>query len=52
MLQIISQGLGLRLMLWIFKKWKWEGDIDWIDLAQNTNRWLALVYAIISLWVP
>jgi hypothetical protein len=27
----------------IFKKW--DGDLDWIDLAQDRDRWRALVYA-------
>jgi hypothetical protein len=29
----------------------WEG-IDWIDLAQDRDRWLALVYTVMNLWVP
>jgi hypothetical protein len=27
----------------IFKKW--DGDLDWIDLAQDRDRWRALVNA-------
>jgi len=30
----------------------WEVGMDWIDLAQDRDRWLALVNAIISLQVP
>jgi hypothetical protein len=26
--------------------------IDWIDLAQNRNRWQALVQAVMNLQVP
>jgi len=26
--------------------------MDWIDLAQDTNRWWALVNAAMNLWVP
>jgi len=25
------------------------GDIDWIDVAQDTDRWWALVYAVMNL---
>jgi hypothetical protein len=31
---------------------KWNRGIDWIDLAQNTDRWRALVNAVINLQVP
>jgi hypothetical protein len=27
-------------------------DMDWIDLAQDRDKWSALLYAIINLWVP
>jgi len=27
------------------------GDIDWIDLAQDTDRWQAIVNAVMKLWV-
>jgi hypothetical protein len=29
-----------------------EGDIDWIDLAQERDRWRALVNAVMNLRVP
>jgi len=28
------------------------GDMDWINLAQNRDRWRALVNAVMNLWVP
>ena len=28
------------------------GDMDWIDLAQDWDRWRTLVNAIMNLWVP
>jgi hypothetical protein len=28
------------------------GDVDWIGLAQDWNRWRALVNSILNLWVP
>jgi hypothetical protein len=28
------------------------GDVDWIGLAQDKNRWRALVNSVLKLWVP
>ena len=33
------------------KEMRWE-SVDWIDLAQDTDRWRALVNAVMKLWVP
>jgi hypothetical protein len=30
----------------------WGGGIDWIDLAQDRDRWRALVYTVMNLRVP
>ena len=38
-----------RLRRWIFRKW--VGGMDWIDLAQDLNRWLILVNAVMNLRV-
>jgi hypothetical protein len=31
---------------------KWDGDIDWIDLAEVRDKWRALVSVVINLWLP
>jgi hypothetical protein len=28
------------------------GDVDWIGLARDRDRWRALVNAVMNLWVP
>ena len=28
------------------------GEMDWIRLAQDRNRWWALVNAVVNFWVP
>jgi len=48
-----SEDLGIdrRIILkWIFKKL--NGGIHWNNLAQDRDRWRALVNVIMSLWVP
>jgi hypothetical protein len=44
-------GVDGRIILrWIFRKWG-EG-IDWIDLAQNRDRWREPVKDVMNLLVP
>jgi hypothetical protein len=44
-------GIDGRIILrWIFKKWGW--GMDWIGLAQDRDRWLALVNVVMNLQVP
>jgi len=44
-------GVGGRILLKRLFRF-WMGIMDWIDLAQNTDRWQALVNVVINLEVP
>jgi len=44
----IDGGIILR---WIFRKWD-VGGMGWIELAQDRDRWWALVNVVMNLWVP
>jgi len=44
-------GLDGRIILrWIFSKWGC-GDMDWIDLAQDRDKWWALANVVRNFWV-
>jgi hypothetical protein len=38
---------GRIILKWTYEKW--DGGMDWIDLVQNRDRWLALVNAAMNL---
>ena len=42
---------GVIILRWIFRKW-YGGDMDWIDLAEDKDRWRELVNAVMNLRVP
>jgi len=41
------------IIKWIFKTWDGGGgDVGWIDLAEDRDRWWAVVNASMNLRVP
>jgi len=44
-----------KTQAWIILKWifrKWDGGMDWIDLAQDMERWWAVVNVVMNFRVP
>jgi hypothetical protein len=41
---------GRTILKWILKKW--DGGVDWIELAQDRDRWQALVNAVMNFRFP
>jgi len=41
---------GKKILNIIFRKW--DGDMDWIELAQDRDRWRTLVSALMNIRVP
>jgi hypothetical protein len=40
---------GRKILRWSSKKW--DGGMNWIDLAQVRDRWRAPLNAIMSTWI-
>jgi len=46
-----DSGVDGRIILrWIFRKW--DGGMNWIDLAQDRDRWRAVLNAVMNRRVP
>ena len=46
-----GQGVDGRIILrWIFRKWH-VVVMDWIELAQDRDRWRAIMNEVMNLWV-
>ena len=47
---LVYPGIDGKIVLrWTFRKW--DGGMDWIDLAEYRDRWRALVNALMNLRV-
>jgi hypothetical protein len=49
--QLEDPGVDLRIILrWVFMNM--DGGVEWIYLAQDRNRWRAVINAVMKLRVP
>jgi phytoene/squalene synthetase len=46
-----DQGIDGRIILKSILK-KWDVDVDWLDTAQDRDRWQSLVNAVMNFRVP
>jgi hypothetical protein len=42
--------MGRIILKFVLKKW--DGDTEWINLAQDKDTWRAVIYVVINLQVP
>ena len=44
---------GMTILRWILGKLDGGGgDIDWIDVCKDRDKWRAVVNAVMNLWFP
>ena len=46
-----DSGVDGRIILILILE-KWDGGMKWSDVAQDRDRWRAVVNAVMNLWVP
>jgi hypothetical protein len=49
---LVGKPEGKRPLGRLRRRWIGWGDVDWIGLAQDMDRWRALVNWVLNLWVP